>query len=117
MSGDPHFVCTYVGQHDVVRTHDLARVPQGFLGADEAFRIVRAVFGKILRHLRAAFALLREVEVWQSVLIDSLIEHPQCVCEIADEFYLRMVVDVDFRRQGIDMQYPVAAVRVAQLGM
>ena len=49
------------------------------------------------------------------MLVESLIEHPECVCEVADQFGFRIVVLVDLRRQEIGMQDTVVLVRVPKL--
>ena len=104
MSSNPHFVRADVGQQNVVRSHNLTRVPQCFLRFDGAFRCVVFIFGKIFAHAGTNFFLQRKVIVRQAVFVDAFVEHPECVREITDEFDFRVIMFIDLGRQKVGMQ-------------
>ena len=84
MPGNPHFVRTDIGQQDVMRAHDLPRIPKRFLRANRALGIVVLVLGKILAHRRPGLLLSIEVETQNIRFRDALVQHPQCMRQVAD---------------------------------
>ena len=115
VSGDPHLVRADVGQQDVVRAQGLARVPEHFLRSYAVARAVVAVFGKVGGHLLAASrAALRDRSGAESLSPSAIVEHPQRVREIADQFHLGVVVLIDFGGQKIRVNDRFVAIGIPQ---
>ena len=83
--GNPHLVRTDIGQQDVMRPHDLPRIPKRLLRANRAFGLVVLVLGESPQLIASRVLLLSiEVETQSIRFCDALVQHPQCMRQVAD---------------------------------
>ena len=114
VAGDPHLVSADVGQQNIVRAESLAGIPEYFLRANQAFGTIICVGLKLRLHRRANAGLSGKIQFQLPVQLQSLIEHPQGVGEIANHLDIRVVVFVNLRRQKIRVDNLLALERVPQ---
>ena len=96
---------TYIRKQNVIRTEGLSCIPEHLLWSNCAARAIIAMCGEVGRHKVAGCALLVEVKPKLGCLIEPLIQHPERMCQIADQFDFRVIVLVNFRGKKVRVDY------------
>ena len=117
VAGDPHLVRADIRQQDVLWPQGGPDVPEHLLRAKRPLGVVRGASRKFLQHRCANASLLRKVQIERRTRSQPLVEHPQGMGEVADEFDVRVVVLVDLGGQKVRVDDPLVLVGIPEPGV